>query len=816
VQKLRLSFSQNEPKRFLRQMTKYLSALLTSLFLSSILSDAIFAQEFEQELRGKIVEETSLHPIEEAEVLAFPTEEKGFAWKAGITDSEGSFEISDLPAGRYSIRVRKAGYIELVISDYLIQTGKAPYLEAELSPDVYEGEEVVITNRNERDFNRPSIHLIKVEESKRYAAVFFDPARVAASFPGVVQTDNQSNNLVIRGNSPNGMLWRLEGVDVANPNHLPNAGTFSDRVSLSGGGQIILSTQLLANSTFSKSAFAPQYGDALSGVFDMRLRKGNPLEHEFSLQAGLIGVDLSAEGPISKKQGSSYLANYRYSFTGLLAAMGATFGGEDIRFQDFSFNLTFPTEKAGTFTVFGVGGLSSNVFTGARSDTAIESGKDRYDIDFRSRMAAMGMTHQIVLGTKSSLRSVLAISGIKSDRVGSLITDFEADPLEVERDEIEQNYLSFSSTFQHLFNRRTSIKAGVYFTQQQTEMLSNYRPLTDTSSLITLAQNQGRTQLIQPFANISYTPVNWLTADIGLHAQYLTLNGSFALEPRLNLQMTLNPKHQLTFAYGLHSQQQVPQVYFAAVNRGGETIFPNRDLGFTQAHHLVLAYQYKFNENSSLRIEPYYQSLFNVPVIPDVNVPFSTLNLIEGFVTDSLVNEGQGRNYGLDIFFEKYLTKNFYVLASGSLFESKYTDYEGIERDTRFNGNYAYSLSTGYEKERQTKKGKNKTFGANLRIVGTGGFLLQPVDTLASIELQRTVFDVEEGYTERLDDLFRIDVRFIFRRNLEKRTRTFSIDIQNLTNNQPVAFRVFDLAEQQIVERRRFGLTPLLSYRVEF
>ena len=178
-----------------------------------------------------------------------------------------------------------------------------------------------------------------------------------------------------------------------NPIHLSNAGTFSDQLSSSGGGTIILSSQLLDNSTFSTGAFGANYGNSLSGVFDMNLRAGNDEHAEYTLQAGLIGVDLSAEGPISRKSGSSYLVNYRYSFTGLLGALGVTFGGEDIRYQDLAFNLRFPTEKAGTFTVFGMGGRSSNVFTGLRDDSTRIENKERFDIDFTSDMGAIGVTH---------------------------------------------------------------------------------------------------------------------------------------------------------------------------------------------------------------------------------------------------------------------------------------------------------------------------------------------------------------------------------------------------------------------------------------
>ncbi|MEO0897820.1 MAG: TonB-dependent receptor [Bacteroidota bacterium] len=795
-------------------MRKIIGITGLTMLMILLMGAAGFAQSPLQKLRGMVYTSSSLQPIEGAEIAVRP-HKSNEAFTKATTKADGTYELTDLSPGRYTIKAKKKGFIEFVISDYQISSGKEAIVDFALETTVFEGETVNITQRNEREFIRPSVHLLKVEDTKRFAASFLDPARVTVSLPGVVNTDNQSNNLVIRGNSPNGVKWRLEGVEVANPNHLPNAGTFSDRISLSGGGQNILSTQLMDNSIFTKGAFEAEYGNALSGVFDMRLRAGNNQNREYTLQAGLIGVDLAAEGPFSKNSKASYLANYRYSFTGLLATMGVTFGGEDIRFQDFSFNLNFPTEKAGTFTLFGVGGLSTNVFTGARSDSAIETGKDRFDIDFSSRVGAVGATHQISLGTRSNLRSVLVLSGISSSRSGKLITDFDQEPIEVERDELTQSYLSFNSTLSHQISNKAYLKTGLFFTQQFNRIQSTF-DAGFTGNPVTRVENEGSTSLIEPFVSFQYRPTVQFQLNAGLHGQYLTLNGAFALEPRLNLHFSPNEKHGLSLAYGLHSQQQFPQIYYTRLNTTAEGSFPNRDLDFTRAHHIVLNYQFRPNEDWLFKVEPYYQQLFNVPVVPDVNRHISLINLIEGYVTDSLVNTGSGRNYGIEVMAQKYLSDKFYTLVSGSLYEAKFTAFDGVERDSRFNGNYAVSATMGYENERVTQKGKEKIFGVNLRIVQVGGFLLQPVDTAASIEQQTTVYDQTQGFTERLDDLFRVDLGISFKRNKENKTRTFSIDMQNLTNNQPVAFRVFDVAEQKVVDRLRFGLFPVISYRLEF
>jgi len=121
-----------------------------------------------------------------------------------------------------------------------------------------------------------SARAFTVEETQKYPAAINDPLRMATNFAGVASLDDGMNQIVIRGNSPTGLLWRMEGIDIPNPNHFAAKGS-------SGGGISILSSQLLSNSDFITGAFAADYGNALSGVFDLNLRKGNNEKRETTL-----------------------------------------------------------------------------------------------------------------------------------------------------------------------------------------------------------------------------------------------------------------------------------------------------------------------------------------------------------------------------------------------------------------------------------------------------------------------------------------------------------------------------------------------------
>lgn len=769
-------------------------------------------QSFTQTVRGRVLTAEAQQPLSETKVTLLIEQDT----LQTQTDAEGHFRFEAVPVGRHTLQATREGYQPYFIPDLLVNAGKELVLTVPMEEQLYEMEEVEIRSNNSRQLNRISTRTFTVEETQRFAATFFDPARTMTSSAGVTTSNDQANHIIVRGNSPNGILWRMEGVDIVNPNHLTNAGTFTDRVSQNGGGTIIFSTQLLDNSSFMTGAFSPQYGNALSGVFDIQLRKGNSEEYEFTGQAGLIGIDLAAEGPLGTKGEGSFLANYRYSTVGLLNLIGVPLGDEDITYQDFAFNLNLPTRKAGTFTLFGMGGLSSNLFAAERDSSVWEVQKDRFDITYGSDMGAIGATHTLLLGTRTLWRTVVAASAIQSDRVAEFVDDGYQARLR-EEDVLEQRKISATTSINHRFSNRSNLRLGLFVNFLGYELESLDHPLDGNEPLEVIARANGNTTLFQPYVNWGYRLSERLSLNAGLHAMHLRLNNATSIEPRASLSYTLSPAQSLSLAYGLHSQLQLPGTYFAATEApDGSVVFPNRELDFTKAHHLVLNYTHSLAPNLYLKVEPYYQALFNVPIVDDPNSTFSTLNLLEGYVTDSLVNEGTGTNYGLELTLEKVLSDDYYYLFSGSLYESKYTAGDGIQRDTRFNGNYQFSFTGGKEIHRINRKGKNKVIGLNVRFIYQGGFRTTPIDVTASAEQLQTVFVESQAFSQQLQDYYRLDIRLSFTRNKKNFTRVFSFDIQNATNRQNIAFQSYDFLQDEVVTKYQLGIIPLISYRLEF
>ncbi|PHN01960.1 TonB-dependent receptor [Flavilitoribacter nigricans DSM 23189 = NBRC 102662] len=773
-----------------RQILWIISLLLIS-------ASGLLAQDFTQILRGRITDTDTGQPLVGASVQLLGTD------LGTITDTEGIYRLDAVPVGRYRLQVSYVGFQPVIIPEIYLTSGKEEVRDVALSEQAADLDAIVVrAPRGDVYTTSPTVKTLTVEETLRFPATFFDPARLVTTFAGVVQDNDQGNGISIRGNSPNSLLWQLEGVDIVNPNHTPNAGTFSDRVTANGGGVNILSAQLLSTSYFYTGAFPANYGNALSGIMDMRLRPGNNQQYEFTGQAGLIGLELATEGPFGTDSQASYLVNYRYSFVGLLSLLGVDVGDEDISFQDLSFNLVFPGKKGSEFTLFGMGGISENNFIAERDSSLWEIRKDRYDIRFESRMGAIGSTYKTPVGERGLWHTAAAFSILESTRLGDRLDDnYEA--IRLEDDVYDQSKLSVHSFYQYKANAANRLRLGVNATLHSYDILSQQNvgsvPVSGT----------GDGWLFQPYVNWQSKLSAGLTSNLGLHYSHFGFNGSNAVEPRASIEWAPSSGNRWSLSYGLHSQLQQPQLYFSSASDR------NQDLDLSKAHHFVLGYRKSLNSGSQITTELFYQSIFNVPVSAQSS-SFSALNLLEGFIDEALVNEGTGKNYGIELSWQQFVSNGFYYLFNATAYQSKYTGSDGIERDTRFNGNYIFNATAGKEWRRISKKGKDRLWGINFRIAYLGGYRDTPIDETASRTAGRTVYETDRAFSIQQKSYFRTDLRFYLKRNKADASRTLSLDIQNLTNAENTAYSYYDAQQNAVIVQHQLGLIPMLSYRVEF
>ncbi|MGB8190598.1 MAG: TonB-dependent receptor, partial [Chitinophagaceae bacterium] len=458
------------------------------------------------------------------------------------------------------------------------------------------------------------------------------------------------------------------------------------------------------------------------------------------------------------------------------------------------------------------GGLSSQNDKALKDSLKWNEKNDRYNSQFVSNTGATGVTHSIMIGSKTNLRSAVAFSYNKIAENYQYIED-DYSSSEAYRDNYKTHKWTISSTLNHKFSVKNSLRAGAIVNFIGFDYYKKSKE-NDDAPLKEVIDTKNNTQTVQAFAQWQFRPANALTFNAGLHYLQLLYNNTSAIEPRASLKWQLNKSNSIALGYGGHSQVQAMGVYFAQLQGNDDKLFhPNKGLGLTKAHHYVASYQHAFNKNLSVKIETYYQQLYNVPISISDTSTLSLLNIENEYVTDALVNKGKGRNYGIEVSLEKYLANNFYYTISTSLYQSKYTAADGIERNTRFNGNHVNTLVAGKE---FLSAGKLRTFGINIKTVYAGGLHTTPIDLDKSIEKGYGVYRDKEAFSLQNPAYFRTDLRLSMKWNRRHHTSTLSLDIQNVTNRLNVYGQRFDDEKNKVVTSYQNGLIPVLNYKVEF
>ncbi|MFN3852435.1 MAG: TonB-dependent receptor [Spirosomataceae bacterium] len=749
-----------------------------------------------QTIRGKIIDKETQSPLPDVSIVIQNT-------KQGTqTETDGTFRFGNLPLGRYSISASMIGYNTVNLPNIEIGSAKEIVLNIEMTETPQSLKEVIV--KAEFSKEKPINDLVMVsgrqftvQESNRYAGGYGDAARMAMSFAGVTSAGNDQNNeIVIRGNSPKGLLWRLEGVEIPNPNH------FADGQGSTSGIISMINSASLANSDFLTGAFPAEYGNAMSGVFDLRFRKGNDQKHEQTIQVGVIGLEASAEGPINKK-GASYRFNARYSTLDLLFKTGLVnieTGGFEPEYRDMNFSINLPTQKAGTFTVFGVGGKS------------FASDQDQNSIDREDNgMGVVGLSHKVSVNKKGYFYSVLAVSREFSiqksqDLINQKFTDTYIG-------DYKQTNTRFSSYYNHKFSNRSSLRIGLIASQLGYYFDDNRYDNT-RRILVNFLNEDDKTYFIQNYAQWKYNFGTKLSVTAGIHYNNFRLNNNQTVEPRAGIRWQFAPNQALSAGFGLHSRLEPTSMYLFKRRQGQNFVQPNRNLGMTRAKHYIVGYDRNLGQNIRLKVEAYYQWLYDVPVDSNRTSIFTMLNSSGGLTNTVLKNDGFGENQGLELTLEKYFSKNYYFMATGSLFKSRYRAKDGKWRNTVFDNGFAVNLLGG--KDFAVGKSKVHWLVLNGRLMWRGGNKFIPINLAESLKRNTTVQDVSKAYEAQLPDYWRIDLGIGYRINKKRATWTLSGDFQNVTNRQNIIREFYNNSLRRIAYSYALPIIPILNFKVDF
>lgn len=815
--------------------------LLLCLF---ILSSTFYSQNYYQNVKGKVTDKATGIGLPGVVVkMKNDTSNKINA----ITDGNGFYKLKNVPIGRREFIFSLMGYKIVPASDVIVSSGKETGLDIEMEELLIDIAEVEVSAENSKDIitdmQAVNMKSFTLEEIERYPGSRQDPARTAQNFAGVQGTNDSRNDIVVRGNSPAGLLWRMEEVDIPNPNHFAIAGS-------AGGPQSIINNKYLANSEFYTGAFPANYSNALGGVFDLKMRNGNNEKHERTIQLGILGTEASVEGPLNKKSGASYLLTYRYSTLALFSAfkIPISFGTSAIpQYQDGGFRFNFPTKKAGVFTFSGIGGLSNIeiILSKIKERPKELYGDQTRDQYFSSNMGVAVFNHVYSFNTRTLIKTTLAYSAQEITADHYLIL---RDPNYVP-DSVLPHILNYYQTenkttlswfVKHKVNAANSFKAGFFVNEFHVNYFDRVKinSLYDTlaGDIITKPwkkrlDNTADFFLIQPYITFSHRFNEKWSANVGLNGQFLTLNNKWTIEPRANIRYQLKENQTLSLAYGMHSQMQPGYIYYAtpdSIVRNGvlipntDKISDNKNLDFSKAHHVVLGYDFQVSKFFRIKTEAYYQYLWNIPVyvLPSgVSLINRGATFTRFFPLYSMENNGTGYNYGLEITLEKLFSKHYFFMYSASIYDSKYTGSNGKTYNSDFNGNYMMNLLGGLEYNLGKQKKNSISISAKFTI--GGGKRYSPVNIAASNAIMDVVPDENQINTKQFDPYNRLDFRVAYKINAKRSSYEIALDLVNLMGTKNVLALSYapdpaNYNADPLIKNYQLGFLPLFYIKVDF
>lgn len=793
---------------------------LTLLALTFAGNPIAYGQKTSQTVRGRITDEVTQSPLVGVSIRLEGVDARSLG---STTNENGNYRIEQVPVGRQTLVISYIGYETRTIPNIVITAGKEVVLNIGLQESVSQLSEITVTadphsdkTATNNDLAMVSARSFNTDDTKRYAGALGDPSRMAANFAGVVGGNDSRNDIVVRGNSPMGMLWQLEGLNIPNPNH------FGALVS-TGGPVSMLNNNNLDKSDFMTSAFTAQYGNATAGVFDLRLRDGNNEKTEFLTQIGFNGFEAGAEGPITKQTEASYVVNYRYSTLGVFNALGIEFGtgSNTPLYQDLNFKLSWPTKGNGKFSLFGLGGISEIDLLGSKADLDNDNslyGSENSDGYPRYRTGIAGISYERTVSDRTFIRTVAGITHTNESFTNDSLVRNEQQEVIAKYlwREAEYGTTKYSISFltRTKFNSKNSITSGgsIDFTDFDLYQHDFYTNVGKDTIRLDVAD---QTTIYQLYSTWKHRFNEHWSFQTGVHTQYYDLNEQWAVEPRVGFQFVPGDgKQVISLGYGMHNQIQNITTSFMQTRFGDQVLLTNVALNFTSSNHFVLTYDWNIKENLRLKAETYYQSLGNIPVEQSAS-SFSALNTGTSFVPssqDSLINKGTGNNYGLELTLERFFNHGFYYLITTSLFNSRYKGSDGVERNTAYNTNYVLNVLAGKEWALR----KNRFVSLNLKFTTIGGPYLTPIDFEKSQARGRTVYKEGEAFSERQSAYLRSDLRVSYRKEYKKSSLEISIDFQNLTNRKNVFSQSYNFRTNTIVTQYQQSFFPVPYVKFTF
>jgi hypothetical protein len=775
------------------------------IFIALVVVSLAQAQETnepQQTVKGTILTVIGKQPVIGATVQLVGTK------KGAKVKEDGSFRIENVPPGRYMLKISAPGY-ETVSQEIFATSGKQVIVNLEMREKIVQGEEVVVSAKDGEDF-KPineaaviSAAEFSIDETNRYAGSLGDPARMAQNFAGVVGASDRRNDIIIRGGSPTELLWRVDGIDVPNPNHFANQGA-------TGGPISALNTNLLDNSDFLTGAFPAEYGNKLSGVFDLHTRKGNEERYEFIAQMGFAGIEAEAEGPIPGVDKSSFIASYRLSTIQFLSLLGVDLGFDGVpEYYDITAKTDIKLSDNDQLKFFGLFGDSYIESFQSTRDTVYTGDED---VTYGTKLGIAGLSWQHIFSPRTigtlSVSNVLNTYHLQVDSV-TATPDYEfSSRTKVFGYDNEEGYYGAKYTLSHSLDPSNLLTGGAEYRSLYYTLNEGDVPGTGSDGYVYSLNAKGTSGQVLGFVNWNWRPIEPLVINTGLFAQYLGISGKTALDPRFGIAYTLDEANTFSAGYGIFHQSLPLGIYYGHPQ--------NTELDFTQATHYIVGWTHLFDYDLQAKAEGYLKEYKNAPVEQGGSGYISLLNAGAEFnnisTNDPFTSDGLGKTYGAELSLTKRFTDGYYFMLTGSYVRQEFTGADGVWRFGTFDNKFIGNVLAGYE----WRLSPSFSIEFSTKYTYAGGAPYTPIDLDSSRYYGDTRYDEDNPYSLRNEAFHRWDIRIEFKNNFDGWALSGFFLIDNVLDVQNIERRYYRASTDSIESIYQFGFFPVGGFRIEF
>ena len=722
-------------------------------------------------IRGQIIDAINQLPLSLANIKVENSD-------AGTSsDVNGEFVLDFSKEGYYSISVSFIGYESKIVNDIWVRPNAYDYQKILLYPSVIRLENIEVT---ERYFENNSLHNYSIigfknDQIRRAPGAGGEITRILNSLPSVASVGENRQDIMVRGGGPNENGFLIDNV------YIPSISHFNQPDGRSNGPIGLINTELVETMDFYSNGFSPQYGNKLSSYGEISYREGSKESIEGNIGLGLGGAGGVLEGPVAK--GFSFLSSFRMSYLDIIS--DAINAGGLPSYNDYQGKINYRPNPYNNFTILGIFG--SSLYDRSVKE-ATSNGEGSYGY-VKNNQGTVGINHRFIWSKNAFSNSSISLTDQTSkNNFFNIDTDSSLN-------KVSDSYKTFH--FRNINQIRIGDKLNtIYGFEYHNRDLFYDFMLNDLYLKDNLIFRNTAV-----FSNVSFSPKSRYNISIGMRLENSDFEDRMNLSPRVNIDFYLPLQLGKIIFNGGRYFQNPPEKYLGLVEA--------ERLKSVRADQYSFSYEKLLNETTRLSASIYKKQYSHAPSIHGDDSTASPAFLMDKSITFNQVrSEGNAEAMGIELLIEKKRAENFYGHVGGSLFNSIYTDYQGIERNRDSNYKYIVNIVGGYR--------PNNKWELSLRWSLFGGKPYTEIDREKSLIFDQAIYFTDKYNEERTPIYHNLFLRYEYRKVYKFWNIISYVELWNAYNRKNIETYVWSNSNRKLNEVTYFSFIPVGGFEIEF